>query len=83
MTEECAKAVGVDSDYLSRVEEQKRKREEMVRKKEQRRFGGGEEEEKKKAYLCINIKNMTHLPSAPVRIEKLASGIGEVTVTTE
>ncbi|CAI4229052.1 unnamed protein product [Auanema sp. JU1783] len=36
---ECAKVVGVDKDYLSRVEEQKRLREEMMRMKEQRRHG--------------------------------------------
>lgn len=91
MAEECAKAVGVDNDYLSKVEDQRKRREELVRKKEQRRFGGSEdnkteerrktaEDERKKAYLCVTIKNMTHLPSAPARIEKLAADIGSVTV---
>ena len=93
MSEECAKAVGVDSDYLQKIEEQKRKREEIVRKKEQRRFGGTDEadmnEKKttasevdgKKAYLCVTVKNMTHLPTASSKIEKLAAEIGDVLVS--
>uniref|UniRef100_A0A183GNX1 La-related protein n=1 Tax=Heligmosomoides polygyrus TaxID=6339 RepID=A0A183GNX1_HELPZ len=41
---ECAKAVGLDNDYLSKLEDQRRKRDEVLRRKEQRRFGGGEQE---------------------------------------
>ncbi|KJH48946.1 hypothetical protein DICVIV_04916 [Dictyocaulus viviparus] len=37
---ECAKAVGLDNDYLSKLEDQRRKRDEVLRRKEQRRFGG-------------------------------------------
>ena len=94
MTEECAKVVGVDSEYLSKVEEQKKKREELVRKKEQRRYGGGEEDKtkekvkpveddynKKKAYLCVTIRNMSRLENAPDRIEKLATEMGAITVS--
>ena len=36
---EHAKAIGLDQDYLKRLEEQKRRREEIVRMKEQRRYG--------------------------------------------
>ncbi|PIO53523.1 hypothetical protein TELCIR_25140, partial [Teladorsagia circumcincta] len=35
---ECAKAVGIDNDYLSKLEDQRRKRDEVLRRKEQRRF---------------------------------------------
>ncbi|EYC06638.1 hypothetical protein Y032_0074g813 [Ancylostoma ceylanicum] len=38
---ECAKAVGLDNEYLSKLEDQRRKRDEVLRRKEQRRFGGG------------------------------------------
>lgn len=37
---ECAKAVGLDNEYLSKLEDQRRKRDEVLRRKEQRRFGG-------------------------------------------
>uniref|UniRef100_A0A915AYT4 RRM domain-containing protein n=1 Tax=Parascaris univalens TaxID=6257 RepID=A0A915AYT4_PARUN len=37
-TIECAKAIGLDSEYLSKLEEQKKMREEILRKKEERRF---------------------------------------------
>lgn len=37
-TIECAKAIGLDNDYLSKLEEQKKMREELLRKKEERRF---------------------------------------------
>ncbi|VDM42281.1 unnamed protein product [Toxocara canis] len=36
-TIECAKAIGLDSEYLSKLEEQKKMREEILRKKEERR----------------------------------------------
>ncbi|VDK17274.1 unnamed protein product [Anisakis simplex] len=36
-TMECAKAIGLDSDYLTKLEEQKKMREEILRKKEERR----------------------------------------------
>ncbi|KAK6744886.1 hypothetical protein RB195_011543 [Necator americanus] len=38
---ECAKAVGLDNEYLSKLEDQRRKRDEILRRKEQRRFGAG------------------------------------------
>ncbi|WKY01494.1 hypothetical protein Q1695_015475 [Nippostrongylus brasiliensis] len=41
---ECAKAVGLDNDYLSKLEDQRRKRDEVLRRKEQRRFGGNEQQ---------------------------------------
>ncbi|KAK6025211.1 hypothetical protein OSTOST_08899 [Ostertagia ostertagi] len=41
---ECAKAVGIDNDYLSKLEDQRRKRDEVLRRKEQRRFGGNQQE---------------------------------------
>ncbi|KAK6057697.1 hypothetical protein COOONC_04747 [Cooperia oncophora] len=41
---ECAKAVGLDNDYLSKLEDQRRKRDEVLRRKEQRRFGGNQQE---------------------------------------
>uniref|UniRef100_A0A1I7ZUF2 YTH domain-containing protein n=1 Tax=Steinernema glaseri TaxID=37863 RepID=A0A1I7ZUF2_9BILA len=34
---DCVKAIGLDHDYLSKLEEQKRLREQMLKKKEQRR----------------------------------------------
>ncbi|KAK0414895.1 hypothetical protein QR680_011666 [Steinernema hermaphroditum] len=34
---DCVKAIGLDHDYMSKLEEQKRLREQMLRKKEQRR----------------------------------------------
>uniref|UniRef100_A0A0N5AV53 RRM domain-containing protein n=1 Tax=Syphacia muris TaxID=451379 RepID=A0A0N5AV53_9BILA len=37
-TIECAKAIGLDNEYLSKLEEQKKIREEILRKKEERRF---------------------------------------------
>ncbi|KAK5976358.1 hypothetical protein GCK32_004177 [Trichostrongylus colubriformis] len=41
---ECAKAVGLDNDYLSKLEDQRRKRDEVLRRKEQRRFGANQQE---------------------------------------
>ncbi|PAV57980.1 hypothetical protein WR25_04424 isoform B [Diploscapter pachys] len=43
-TIEHAKAIGLDQDYLKRLEEQKRRREEIVRMKEQRRYGDTKDE---------------------------------------
>uniref|UniRef100_A0A183HL88 PWI domain-containing protein n=1 Tax=Onchocerca flexuosa TaxID=387005 RepID=A0A183HL88_9BILA len=37
-TIECAKAIGLDSDYLTKLEEQKKMREVILRKKEERRI---------------------------------------------
>ncbi|PIO62554.1 hypothetical protein TELCIR_15884 [Teladorsagia circumcincta] len=76
---ECAKAVGIDNDYLSKLEDQRRKRDEVLRRKEQRRFGEAETALKKnKAYLCVNVKNIKQLTTAKMRVETLAKDLGEI-----